>query len=80
MEPFDAPDQFIGKAVNAVPNTFRGGASYQLANAVRWADMEHRRPDLHARRTSLHSTCGHEDHGAKCASPANEQNRSNDSM
>tara|TARA_R110002072_G_scaffold233574_2_gene391194 strand:+ start:119 stop:265 length:147 start_codon:yes stop_codon:yes gene_type:complete len=43
MELFDAPDQFIGKAGNAAPITIRGGASGKLANAVRWADMEHRR-------------------------------------
>ena len=44
----------------------------------RWAVVTHRRPVIRARRTSLRSPCGQPVHGAKRASPANANNRSND--
>lgn len=73
VEPFDAPYQPTGMAGDAA----RCGASGKLANSVRWADREHRRPGLRARRTSLNPTYGHKDHGVECALPTDAQTRSN---
>ena len=52
----------------------------QALQRRRWADLAHRRPVFRARWTSLRPTCGHPDHGADLASPANAKKRSNDSV